>query len=140
MNKKIIVIVMSLCFPVLVNAETLVVVSEKSELASLSNDEVRQLYMGTASSVAGDRVMLLDMPDGSAVRRAFYSSVAGKTESQLKSYWARMIFTGRGTPPKQVRDSRDMVSKLKADTKKIGYLDKNDLQPGLKVLLRLPES
>lgn len=138
MNKKILFFVVSLCSPILANAQTLVVASERSDLNALSKHEVRQLYMGNATTADGNKVLLLDMPEGSAVRQFFYDSVAGKNESQLKSYWARMLFTGRGTPPRQVRGPKDMARSLKANPDALGYLEEGDLQPGLKVLLRLP--
>ena len=138
MNKKIILFVISLCCPILVEAETLVVTADNSQLASLSKSDVRQLYMGNTKTAEGHKVMLLDMPEGSAERQSFYHRVAGKNESQLKSYWARMIFTGKGTPPMQVRDSGEMVRKLKGNPQALGYMQASDLKPGLKVLLRLP--
>lgn len=138
MNKKIILLVVSLCCPILAQAETLVVAADDSDLASLSKNEVRQLYMGSTAHSDGIKVMLLDMPEGSAERQLFYSRVAGKNESQLKSYWARMIFTGKGSPPRQVRDTVEMARKLKGNPTALGYLNARDLQPGLKVLLRLP--
>lgn len=136
--KKIILIAVALCCPLLAGAETLVVASSASSLAALSKTEVRQLYMGNASSAGGAKVMVLDMPEGSEQRKSFYASVAGKSEAQLKSYWARMIFTGKGTPPKQVRGPKDMARTLKANPQALGYVREEDLQPGMKVLLRLP--
>lgn len=138
MMKKAIIFAAVLCSCGLASAQTLIVASDTSPLASLSKSEVRQLYMGNAGSVGNAKVTLLDMPDGSAVRQSFYNSVAGKSESQLKSYWARMIFTGRGSPPKQVRSPKEMARTLKANPQALGYLKEDDLQPGLKVLLRLP--
>ncbi len=138
MNKIIIVFVVSLFCPLLANAGTIVVAADHSDLASLSKSEVRQLYMGNTNNAGGYKVTLLDMPEGSTLRKSFYSRVAGKNESQLKSYWARMIFTGRGTPPRQVGGPMEMVRSLKADPHALGYMDEGDLQPGVKVLLRLP--
>lgn len=136
--KKLMLCVLGICCPLLAMADTLVVASSASSLAALSKSEVRQLYLGNASSAGGAAIMVLDMPEGSAERQLFYSRVAGKNESQLKSYWARMIFTGKGTPPRQVRDSGEMARQLKGNPKALGYLEEHDLQPGLKVLLRLP--
>ena len=138
MKNKMIVMLLSLICPVLVDAQMLVVAASNSELASLSESSVRQLYMGNTRSAGGFAVLLLDMPEGSTSRKSFYRRVADKSESQLKSYWARMIFTGRGTPPRQVGSAQEMVSTLKANPGMLGYLEERDLQPGLKVLLRLP--
>ncbi len=82
--------------------------------------------------------MVLDMPEGSPQRQAFYQRATGKSSSQLKSYWARMIFTGQGMPPRQVKSVRDMVRTVQQDPHAVGYLQETEIQEGLRVLLRLP--
>ncbi len=138
MMQKLSVFFLTLCSPALSFAGMLVVVAESSPLAEMDRHEVRQLYMDNATRFDGHPVTVLDMPEGSQEREAFYQSATGKSASQLKSYWARMIFTGQGMPPRQVKSARDMVQKLKYDPRAVGYVQEADMQEGLRVLLRLP--
>ena len=138
MMQKLSVFFLTLCSPALSFAGMLVVVAESSPLAEMDRHEVRQLYMDNATRFDGHPVTVLDMPEGSQEREAFYQSATGKSASQLKSYWARMIFTGQGMPPRQVKSARDMVQKLKYDPRAVGYVQEADMQEGLSVLLRLP--
>ena len=138
MMQKLSVFFLTLCSPALSFAGMLVVVAESSPLAEMDRHEVRQLYMDNATRFDGHPVTVLDMPEGSQEREAFYQSATGKSASQLKSYWARMIFTGQGMPPRQVKSARDMVQKLKYDPRAVGYVQEADIQEGLRVLLRLP--
>ncbi|MED5389678.1 MAG: hypothetical protein VX793_12540 [Pseudomonadota bacterium] len=138
MMQKLSVFFLALCSPVLSFAGMLVVVAESSPLTELDRHQVRQLYMDNASRFEGHAVMVLDMPEGSPQRQAFYQRATGKSSSQLKSYWARMIFTGQGMPPRQVKSVRDMVRTVQQDPHAVGYLQETEIQEGLRVLLRLP--
>ncbi|MCK5885548.1 MULTISPECIES: hypothetical protein [Alcanivorax] len=138
MLKKLSVFFLALCSPALSCAGLLVVVAESSPLAEMDRHEVRQLYMDNASRFDGHAVTVLDMPEGSQQRERFYQGATGKSASQLKSYWARMIFTGQGMPPRQVKNVRDMVQQVKQNPRAVGYVQEADMQEGLRVLLRLP--
>ena len=138
MLKKVCAVFLVLCCPALSSAGMLVVVAESSPLAQMDRHEVRQLYMDNASRFGGYTVTVLDMPEGSQQRERFYEGATGKSASQLKSYWARMIFTGQGMPPRQVKNARDMVQQVKQNPDAVGYVQESDLQEGLRVLLRLP--
>lgn len=85
-----------------VQADPVVVVSANSSLGALTQDEVRQIFNGQARRVSGVSVKPLDLPSRGDAREAFYQQVLGKSAEQMKSYWARMIFTGRGMPPREV--------------------------------------
>ena len=43
-------------------------------------------------------------------------------ESRIQSYWAQMKFTGRLTPPEEVRNEREMLAYLTHNKGSIGYL------------------
>ena len=138
MLKKVCAVFLVLCCPALSSAGMLVVVAESSPLAEMDRHEVRQLYMDNASRFEGHAVTVLDMPEDSQQRERFYQAATGKSASQLKSYWARMIFTGQGMPPRQVKSARDMIQQIKQNPGAVGYVQEADIQEGLRVLLRLP--
>jgi hypothetical protein len=45
-----------------------------------------------------------------------------------------MVFTGRGRPPQQVRDSAAMKELLAANPGAIGYIDTRDVDESVRVL------
>ncbi len=124
--------------PMQVMAEVVVVVAKDSPITSLSENQLRQLYLEGTGRIAGNSVKALDLPEDSRTRKAFYQAAVGKTPAQMKSYWARMIFTGRGVPPRMVSGDRAMQVMLENNPELVGYLPGNQVSSGLKVLYRLP--
>ena len=79
-----------------------VVVSSPSFSAdSLTSVQVKNIFLGKLTSLPdGTKVTVIEHKGGDAVKEEFYDKVVGKAPSQLKAYWAKIIFTGEGFPPK----------------------------------------
>jgi ABC-type phosphate transport system substrate-binding protein len=118
-----------------VNAELLIVVSAKSPVDSLTPDQATDIFLNNASKFpSGGMAVPIDQSEASAVRAAFYVKAAAKSPAQMKAYWSKLIFTGKGRPPKEVPDSA-AVKKLIADNPNlIGYIDKSELDASVKVV------
>jgi ABC-type phosphate transport system substrate-binding protein len=117
-------------------AETVVVVSSKSSATAFtSSDQVADIFLGKLSTLPGaGQAVPVDQPEGSAVREEFYSKTTGKSAAQLKAYWSKIIFTGKGQPPKEVADSNG-IKKLVADNPNIiGYMNRSEVDASVKVL------
>jgi hypothetical protein len=58
----------------------------------------------------------------------------------MKSMKSRLIFTGKGQPPKAVLDSDEVVELVGSDPSYIGYVDMNadSLPDNVKVVLTVP--
>lgn len=119
----------------LVNAEISVIVSSNNPNASIDQSMVSKIFLGKSKSFPdGSQAVPIDQDDGSAARDSFNSTVLGKSSSQLKSYWSRLIFTGKGTPPKQSGNDA-AVKKLVADNPNIiGYVDSSAVDSSVKVV------
>jgi ABC-type phosphate transport system substrate-binding protein len=83
-------------------------------------------------------VSAIDQPVGSNTRDEFYARVASKSPALLKAYWSKLLFTGRGQPPREV-DGNVAVKKLVAETPGlIGYIDRSALDATVRPVLVLP--
>ena len=119
----------------LASAEISVIVSTNNSNENIDQATVSKIFLGKSKSFPdGSQAVPVDQDDGSAARNAFNSTVLGKSSSQLKSYWSRLIFTGKGTPPKQSGDDA-AVKKLVADNPNIiGYVDSSAVDASVKVV------
>ncbi len=114
-------------------AEVVVVAGAGSTLAPLSRDQVADIYMGrnlTATPV--------DQAEASPVREEFYTKVTGRSAAQVKSHWAKLSFTGRGTPPKEAPGSAEVKRLLGTNPAMVGYLDRASVDASVKVLFSAP--
>lgn len=117
-------------------AELVVIVSAKSPVASLRADQVADIFLGQAGTFPdGAEAVALDQRIGSALRDEFYARVTTKTPALLKAYWTKMIFTGRGQPPKEAADSAAVRRMVADNPSLIGYIDKAALDPSVKAVL-----
>ncbi|MCY0389472.1 phosphate ABC transporter substrate-binding protein [Robbsia sp. Bb-Pol-6] len=120
-------------------AELVVVVSEKNPLATLTEDQVADIFLGrTGYFPGGGPATPIDQSDDSPSRAEFYRTTTGKSPAQLKVYWSKLIFTGRGQPPREVGDAAAVKKLLIARPDTIGYIDSGEQDPRLKVIRIVP--
>lgn len=130
-------VALTLCTSVC-EAQLVVIVSAKSSVAALSENEVADIYLGRTSRLPdGGQVLPLDLADDAANRTTFYRIVCGKSPAQLRAYWSKLVFTGAGQPPREVADAEAMKKRVASGTNVIGYIDSSQLDPSVKAVLAL---
>lgn len=118
-------------------AEIVVVTSANAGIDSLSRADVQQLFSGKKKEVAGVRLQPLDQPPNSKIREEFYRKVLDKSPSQMRSYWARMTFTGKANPPGTVSGPAELDALLGGQSAFVGYVPADQVGAGMKVLYRV---
>ncbi len=120
----------------LAGAEVVMVVSAKNPTASLNAEQAGDIFLSSGASFpGGGKAMPVDLAEGSPQRDEFYSKTVGKSPAQVKAYWAKIVFTGTGRPPKALSDNA-AVKKLVADNPSaIGYIDKSAVDASVKVVM-----
>lgn len=119
------------------HAEVVVVMSAKSDVATLTANQVSQIFLAKSSSLpGGGRAVPLDQNEGAAVRDAFYSRVAGRDAAQLKSYWSQLMFTGKAQRPKQLASDDAVKKEVVATPGAIGYINASAVDASVKVVLK----
>lgn len=115
-------------------AEIAVVVNPANANA-VSADDLSRLFLGRASSFAdGSKAIPLNQPEGHATRDEFDSKVLSRSASQLKAYWSKLVFTGKGTPPKELADDAAVKAAVAADPNAIGYISSANVDSSVKVV------
>ena len=101
-----------------------VVVSARSSVGAISKLHLADLYLGrTVRFQNGAPATPIDQRSGSAMRAEFTETFLNRSEAQMKAHWSKIIFTGRGRPPREVSSDaavRDIVAR---DPQAIGYID-----------------
>ena len=119
-------------------AEVAVIVNPGSGVSSLSDSDVKRLFLGKSKKFpGGGKAAPVDAKEGSGSRGAFYGVVVGKNDAQLKAYWSTMIFSGKGTPPKEVGSDADVVKHVANNPNAIGYVDASAVDASVKAVLKI---
>lgn len=117
-------------------ADVVAVVSAQSAVTTLSRDQIASIFLGRTGALPnGEPIVPIDQAEGSALRDEFYARFAGKSAAQIKAYWSKIIFTGRGRPPTALPDSMAVKQKLVENPHAIGYIDQSQVDDSVRVLL-----
>ncbi|WP_036187849.1 hypothetical protein [Marinimicrobium agarilyticum] len=116
-------------------ADVVVVVSEKSPIQALTSTQLTDIYLGRLTRLpeAGS-VVPVDQVEQSNTHHDFYQQYLGRTPAQIRAHWSRLIFTGRGQPPKAVESDAAMAEALRRNPSAIGYMDSETLPEGMRVI------
>lgn len=118
-----------------VYAEVVPVVSSKSPIETLSVDQLNNIFLGKENRFPNGEVAVpVDHPEGSSVRDEFYSRFFGRTSKQIKSYWSKLIFTGKGQPPHVLRPQERLKKLVAENPSYIGYMNRTDADASVKII------
>jgi ABC-type phosphate transport system substrate-binding protein len=116
-------------------AEVVAVVSSKSNITALSKNQVADIFLGKVSRFPDGIVAVpIDQAEGSTERDEFYAKVADRSPAQITAYWSKIIFTGRGQPPRAVSNDLEMKKRIAANPSAIGYIDSKLVDGSVRVL------
>jgi ABC-type phosphate transport system substrate-binding protein len=117
------------------HGDVVAVVSAKSSVTELTKDQVSDIFLAKASTFPnGGQAVPIDQTADAAVREEFYTKVTGRTSAQLKAYWAKQQFSGKGTPPKAVSGDDDVKKLIAANPNLIGYMQKSKVDATVKTV------
>ena len=106
------------------NALALSVIVHPSNSSELDESAISRIFLGKAKSFPdGGQAVPINLEDGSAGSEVFNEKVLNKSASQLKAYWSKLVFTGKGTPPKTVNNDAEMIALISANPNMIGFIE-----------------
>ncbi|WP_426992883.1 hypothetical protein [Methylomonas sp. CM2] len=115
-----------------------VIVHPDNGFADMSRKQIVDIYLGRLVSLPNNRIPLpLDQQGGSPLRERFYETLTEKPLAQINAYWARLMFSGRATPPRMLPDSASVLETVSQNRDAIGYVEDDKVSPSVRVLFYL---
>ncbi|KQQ89048.1 hypothetical protein [Massilia sp. Leaf139] len=116
--------------------ELVVIVSARSPVEALRPDQVAAIFLGQSPRFPNGAIAsALDQPIGTPERDQFYLRVAGKSPALLKAHWSKMVFTGRGQPPRELAGNAAVRKAVAEDPTLVGYIEREALDPSVRAVL-----
>jgi ABC-type phosphate transport system substrate-binding protein len=116
-------------------SDVVVIVNPKAGVSSLTAREVKAIFMGKKHSFPnGNNAEAVDQEDGSASKRLFLKSVINKSDVQLSAYWSQQIFSGKGVPPKTLKDDAAVKAYVASTPGALGYIDSSKVDGSVTVV------
>lgn len=126
----------SLC-PIAYGGDLVLIANPSSGISKLSREQVVDLYLGRNRKLPSGATSLPIDLSGDKDRERFYSTLVNKDLAQINSYWARLVFSGKATPPFQAPDVRTAVDLVATNPNAIAYVDRTAVDNRVKVVLEI---
>ena len=118
-------------------ADIVLVVSAKSTAGNINHDQVEDIYRLRMKELPGASGQVMPLMQGNGAEKdEFLSKVLSATDAQMKGYWAKLTFTGKGVPPKEVANDAEMKAMLTANPNMIGYISNSAVDSSVKILFK----
>jgi ABC-type phosphate transport system substrate-binding protein len=112
-----------------------VIVNRANTTDSMTRQQVLDLYMGRRLEYPkGGSALPIDQSSDSEIRTRFYRQLVDKSIAQVNAYWARLLFTGRASPPRAMVDSRAVLKTVRDNRDAIGYVDSGSVDDTVKTV------
>ena len=122
-----------LVFSLPVYAEVAVIV-HPSNGNDLNAGSIAHIFLGKSKAFGDGSQAVPIMQSGGSVTDAFNDKVLSKNSSQLKAYWSKLLFTGQGTPPREVGSDQEVIKLVGSNPNLIGYVDAGKVDGSVKVV------
>lgn len=133
-KKEVLSLVVLLAMPQLCFAEVAIIVHPSNNI-SLTPDKVSRIFLGKDKSFPdGKKAVPINQKDAQSITKEFNKKVIGKSSSQIRAYWSKIVFTGKGSPPKEVTNDAEVLNLIASDPNLIGYIDASKVSDTVKVI------
>ncbi len=118
------------------HADIYVIGKSSLPISTIPIETVREIYLGSTTALGSSLYLEpLTQEDKNEITESFNTKIVKKSTMQMSAYWARIVFTGKGTPPKTLYDNEEVIAAVVTGNNTIGYVDTNELPADVKILL-----
>lgn len=86
-------------------SDEIYVITLNQNFTPLSKNQVKMIFRGKSTRLAGTKITLLDLSENSNVRASFYQNLLRKNSTQMQAQWASLAFSGKPNTPKELPEN-----------------------------------
>ncbi|WP_438862292.1 substrate-binding domain-containing protein [Neptunicella sp.] len=111
------------------------VIVHPSNADAMDANDISKIFLGKSSSFpGGSKAVPVNQGEDQAARTEFDDKVLNKSASQLKAYWSKLLFTGKGSPPQNQANDSEVIALVASNPNIIGYVDAAAVNDSVKVV------
>ncbi len=116
-------------------ADIVVIGNPNNGIDKLSKDEVINLYMGKNRRLSsGINAIPLDLATPNEEKAQFYQILVHRSLPEINSYWARLTFSGQGSPPLQIANVDEVIKMVVNNKGAVAYIERKYLDKRVKLI------
>lgn len=125
-----------LLLPTSTIAEVAVIV-HPSNSSELDEKSIARIFTGKLKSFPnGSPIIPISLTSGQAATKEFNEKVLKRTDSQLKAYWSKLVFTGKGSPPTSMDNATQLLQAISTNPSAIGFIDASEVTDAVRVVAK----
>ena len=119
-------------------AELAVIVHPENNIQAITKGELKRMYMGVSKEFPnGLPISAIDQFKDSDKKKEFYKKVVSKGLAQISAYWSRRVFTGKGVPPRALKDDNEIKMWVASHPESIAYIYASNVDDSVKVIFNV---
>ncbi|WP_106476473.1 hypothetical protein [Phytohalomonas tamaricis] len=121
----------------LAQADIAMVTNADNGIDQLSQSDALNIFMGRYRKLPNGALALpIDLVP---LKARFYHALVNKDLAEINSYWARLVFSGQGSPPQQADSAAEVINLVVHNPSALSYVDAARVTPEMRVVLVLHE-
>lgn len=113
-----------------VRADFKVIVHSSNMVESFTKDKLSDIFLKKVTRWDNGRTITpVDQAERNAAREQFSEKVLKKEVPWVESYWQKMIFSGRATPPARLASDSEVVEFVRTNPDAVGYVSETTPLP-----------
>lgn len=116
-------------------AADLVIIVNPSNGNAIDLKVTQRIFLGKEKKFDdGTETIAINQAAEAEIRQQFDETVLGRSSSQVSAYWSKLVFTGKGIPPKEVNSDAEVIDLVSKNPSVIGYIDRSSVTDAVKVI------
>lgn len=107
----------------------IVIVVHPTMQENISMDDISRVFTGRSSVLEP-----INLADANPLRSVFDEKALGRSSSQIKAHWSKLVFTGKGTPPKELANDQEVITYITNNEFAVGYIHRDNLSDAVRVI------
>ena len=96
---------------------------------------LREPFLGKLKKFSdGQSITAVNSTPDNQVRIDFQQKVLKKSPAQVKAYWSKRLFSGKGKPLQELGSDAEVLKFVAANANAIGYIDAANVDGSVKVI------
>ena len=121
-------------------AQVAVIVNKTTDAYQLSERRLLDIYsLEETKWRDGTRIVLFDLKGTDELKEAFYGHL-GRRPNDMKRIWLRLILSGEGRAPTQLRTPAGILEQVAQTPGAIGYIPQEMVTDAVRVVRTIPDS
>ncbi|MCP4353829.1 MAG: hypothetical protein GY795_50930 [Desulfobacterales bacterium] len=118
-------------------ADIIIIANKNVPENTLTRKEIKEIFLGKRVQWSDhSKIHVITLKDA-GIHKTFLKQYLNKSRSKWKSYWKRMVFTGRGIPPKTIISEAEAIAYVAETKGAVGYISSEGIQSESQAVVKI---